>query len=215
MTDPSPFPSDRGVAADLASTLGPVDTAELAALHRRLALDADRDGLLDLAYRMVESPVGDLLVVTSTAGLVRVAFDVEGHDEVLAGLAEEVSPRILESPERTDDVARELDEYFEGARRAFDVAIDLRLAHGFRHDVLVHLRDIGYGTTASYGEVAEAIGRPRAARAVGSACAHNPVPIVLPCHRVVRSGGSLGNYLGSYLGGPEIKVALLELEGAI
>jgi methylated-DNA-[protein]-cysteine S-methyltransferase len=215
VTDATPSPTDRRVAADLASALGSTDPGDLSELRRRLTLDADRDGLLDLAYRTVESPVGDLLLVTSTVGLVRVAFDVEGHDQVLVGLAEKISPRILESSEHTDDVARELDEYFEGARRAFDLPIDLRLVHGFRRDVLVHLGDIDYGTTASYGQVAEATGRPRAARAVGTACAHNPVPIVLPCHRVVRSGGSLGNYLGNYLGGPEIKVALLELEGAI
>lgn len=215
MTDPTPTLTDRTVASDLAAALGCVDQAELSGLHRRLTLDAERDGVLDLAYRVVESPVGDLLVVISTVGLVRVAFDLEGHDQVLAGLAQEISPRILESPDRTDEVVRELDEYFEGVRRDFDVPIDLQLVQGFRRDVLVHLRDIEYGTTASYGQVAEAAGRPRAARAVGTACAHNPVPIVVPCHRVIRSGGSVGNYLGNYLGGPDVKVSLLELEGAI
>jgi methylated-DNA-[protein]-cysteine S-methyltransferase len=173
------------------------------------------DHRVDLAHRVVESPVGDLLVVTSPVGLVRVAFDVEGHEEVLASLAEALGSRVAESSGRTDEVARELDEYFEGERRAFDVPIDLRLVRGYRREVLVALREIPYGTTATYGQVAAATGRPRAARAVGTACAHNPVPIVLPCHRVVRSGGSLGNYLGDYLGGPDIKVALLGLEGAI
>ncbi len=98
---------------------------------------------------------------------------------------------------------------------SFDLSVDLRLARGFRREVLVHLRDVDYGRTISYGQLAEVVGRPRAARAVGTACAHNPVPIVVPCHRVVRAGGAHGNYLGHYLGGPEVKVALLELEGAV
>ncbi len=202
----------RTIVEDLTSTLAGDD---LTGLRRRLAESADREELLDLACRVVESPVGDLLVVTSTTGLVRVAFDLEDHEQVLADLADEVSPRILQSPARTDEVARQLDEYFEGHRRQFDLSVDLRLARGFRREVLVRLRDVDYGQTVSYGQLAAAAGRPRAARAVGTACAHNPVPIVVPCHRVIRSGGSLGNYLGNYLGGPDVKVALLELEGAV
>jgi methylated-DNA-[protein]-cysteine S-methyltransferase len=209
MTAPTP---DRALAAELAAVLGPADPS---VLRRRLLADADRAGLIDLAYRRVESPVGDLLVVVSCVGLVRLAFDLEGHDEVLAALAEKISPRILMAPGRTDQVARELDEYFEGARRRFDVPVDLRLASGFRAEVLDHLLDIPYGTTASYGEVARTTSSPRAARAVGTACATNPVPIVVPCHRVVRAGGALGNYLGRYLGGSEVKATLLRLEGAI
>jgi methylated-DNA-[protein]-cysteine S-methyltransferase len=208
----NPVPHDPDVAGHLAAALGGDD---LNALRRRLSDEADRAGVLDLAYRVVESPVGDLLVVTSPSGLVRVAFDLEDHDLVLTHLAEAVSPRILRSATRTDEVARELDEYFEGARRRFDVAVDLRLASGFRAEVLTHLLDVPYGTVVSYGELARTTSSPRAARAVGTACATNPVPIVVPCHRVVRSGGALGNYLGGYLGGPEVKVALLELEGAL
>jgi len=184
-------------------------------LNRRLTQQAEREDILDLAYRVVESPVGDLLVVTSTAGLVRLAFDLEGHDDVLFALADEISPRLLASAARTDEVARQLDGYFEGRLQQFEVPVDLRLAKGFRREVLVHLSDIPYGSTASYGQVARMTSSPQAARAVGTACAHNPVPIVVPCHRVIRSGGSLGNYLGNYLGGPDVKVTLLELEGAI
>lgn len=205
-------PTDAALTKTLQCALG---TDTLAPLNRRLTQQAEREGILDLAYRVVESPVGDLLVVTSTAGLVRLAFDLEGHDDVLAALADEISPRLLASAARTDEVARELDEYFEGQRHQFEVPVDYRLSRGFRLEILRHLVDIAYGATASYGDIARAAGNPRAARAVGSACANNPVPIVVPCHRVIRSGGSLGNYLGAYLGGPDVKVTLLELEGAI
>jgi len=205
-------PTDAALTKTLQCALG---TDTLAPLHRRLPQQAEREAILDLAYRVVESPVGDLLVVTSSAGLVRLAFDLEGHDDVLAALADEISPRLLASAARTDEVARQLDGYFEGRLQQFEVPVDLRLARGFRGEVLVHLSDIPYGSTASYVQVARTTSSPRAARAVGTACAHNPVPIVVPCHRVIRSGGSLGNYLGNYLGGPDVKVTLLELEGAI
>jgi methylated-DNA-[protein]-cysteine S-methyltransferase len=171
---------------------------------------AARDGLLDVAYRTVDSPIGPLLLAGTGEGLVRVAFEGEGHDDVLARLATTVSPRILHAPARLDDVARQLEEYFAGRRRAFEVAVDLRLVHGFRRAVLDHLRDIGYGRTETYAAVARAAGSPAAVRAAGSACAHNPVPVVVPCHRVVRSDGSIGQYLG----GVEAKAALLALEGA-
>ncbi len=157
---------------------------------------AERDGLLDVAYRTVDSPLGPLLLAATTAGLVRVAFEGEGHDAVLAALAGAVSPRVLPPRRRLDATARQLDEYFAGRRRAFDVPVDLRLAHGFRRDVLVHLRDIPYGTTESYAIVARAAGSPNAVRAAGTACATNPVPLVVPCHRVVRSDGSIGQYRG-------------------
>ena len=205
-------PITRAIVGDLEAAFAGDD---LDGLRRGLAEAAEQAGLLDLAYRVVQSPVGDLLVVTTSTGLVRLAFDLEDHEQVLTDLADQVSPRILESRARTDEAARQLDEYFDGDRREFDLSVDLRLARGFRREVLVHLRDVDYGRTVSYGQLAEAAGRPRAARAVGTACAHNPVPIVVPCHRVVRAGGSLGNYLGSYLGGPDVKVALLELEGAV
>jgi methylated-DNA-[protein]-cysteine S-methyltransferase len=175
-----------------------------------LATAADHDGILDVSYRIVDSPIGPLLLAATPAGLVRVAFAIEDHDVVLAELAGQVSPRVLQTGRRLDDVARQLDEYFVGTRHTFDVAVDLQLAHGFRRAVLMHLPDIPYGATASYREVATSAGRPRAVRAVGTACARNPVPVVVPCHRVVRSDGSLGQYRG----GVETKQLLLAHEAA-
>lgn len=186
------------------------DYETLDRLHRRLERAADDDGTLDIAYRTIDSPVGPLLLAATTAGLVRVAFDSEGHDTALNRLAEAVSPRILRAPGRLDPVARQLDEYFAKRRTVFDVPIDLRLTAGFRRSVIEHLRDIGYGRRESYATVAAAVGNPRAVRAVGTACAHNPLPVVIPCHRVVRSDGSTGQYVG----GPAVKSALLDLEAA-
>jgi methylated-DNA-[protein]-cysteine S-methyltransferase len=186
------------------------DNETLARLHQRLERNADTEGVLDVAYRTIDTPVGTLLLATTTVGLVRVAYDVEGHDAVLAGLATEVSPRILRAPARLDSVARQIDEYFAKRRTVFEVQVDLRLAEGFRRNVIEHLRDIGYGHRESYATVAAAIGHPRAVRAVGTACAHNPLPVVIPCHRVVRSDGSTG----SYVGGPLAKSRLLDLEAA-
>lgn len=180
----------------------------LADLRRDLARRADRAGLLDLAHRTVDGPIGSCLVVVGPAGLLRVAFEVEDHESVLADLADAVSPRILADDRRTDQVARELDEYFAGSRRDFEVPVDLSLSRGFRRTVLDELRNVGYGSTVSYAALAESAGNPKAVRAVGSACASNPVPIVVPCHRVVRSDGSTG----AYRGGPEAKVALLAME---
>jgi methylated-DNA-[protein]-cysteine S-methyltransferase len=181
---------------------------ELDELRGRLATAAERDGLLDVAYRAIESPLGPLLLAATPEGLVRIAFECEDHDVVLASLASAVSPRLLRSHRRTDHVARQLDEYFAGNRQTFDVAVDLRLVSGFRRDVVLHLNDIAYGTTQSYASVAQLAGNPRAVRAVGSACSHNPIPVVLPCHRVVRSDGSLGQYLG----GVDAKAMLIALE---
>ena len=180
----------------------------MARLHERLAVRAEEEHLLDVGYRTVDSPVGSLLLAATDRGLVRVAFAGEGHDAVLEMLARQVSPRILRAPQRLDLAARELDEYFTGSRTGFDLALDLRLAHGFRLEVLQHLREIGYGATESYAVVAAAAGSPRAVRAVGTACATNPVPVVVPCHRVVRSDGTAG----AYRGGPEAKLTLLALE---
>lgn len=186
------------------------DAATLDRLHRRLERNADADGVLDVAYRTIDSPVGTLLLATTAVGLVRVAYDIEGHDAVLARLADTVSPRILRAPARLDATARQIEEYFAKRRTTFEVPIDLRLAEGFRRNVIEHLRDIGYGRRESYATVAAAIGHPRAVRAVGTACAHNPLPVVIPCHRVVRSDGSTG----SYVGGPLAKSTLLDLEAA-
>jgi methylated-DNA-[protein]-cysteine S-methyltransferase len=184
------------------------DDDTMARLHQRLERQAATDELLDVAYRTVDSPVGSLLLAATTVGLIRVAYDVEDHDAVLATLSSAVSPRVLRAPARLDDTARQLDEYFALRRTAFDVPVDLRLAEGFRRRVIEHLRDIVYGRRESYAEVAAAVGSPRAVRAVGTACAHNPLPVVIPCHRVVRSDGSTGQYVG----GAAAKTALLDLE---
>ncbi|MGF7121757.1 methylated-DNA--[protein]-cysteine S-methyltransferase [Rhodococcus sp. BE178] len=186
------------------------DADALSSLHARLTAAADRDGLLDIAYRTVDTPVGRLMLAATEAGLVRVAYAREDHDAVLAMLAEQVSARILEAPARLADAARQLDEYFDHRRTRFDVPLDLRLSRGFRRSVLTHLPDIAYGRTASYAQIAEAAGSPRAVRAVGTACATNPLPLFVPCHRVVRSDGSMGQYAG----GAETKRALLTLEAA-
>ncbi|QRP49163.1 methylated-DNA--[protein]-cysteine S-methyltransferase [Amycolatopsis sp. FDAARGOS 1241] len=198
------------MTTDLFAALPATDEAAQVRLRARLTTAADRAGLLDVAYRTVDSPVGPLLLAATGAGLVRVAFTVEGHDAVLESLAGEISPRILAAPARLDRVARELDEYFTGRRHEFDVDVDFRLAKGFRREVLQHLADIPYGGTRSYAEVAAAAGSPKAVRAVGTACARNPVPLVVPCHRVVRSDGSAGRYRG----GEEAKRVLLALESA-
>jgi methylated-DNA-[protein]-cysteine S-methyltransferase len=194
----------------LLAPLTVVDDGRLATLHARLAEEAARAGVLDVAFRTMDSPVGRLLLAATPAGLVRLAYEREDHDRVLAELAARVSPRVLRAPDRLDAAARELEEYFAGRRRAFDLPLDLRLAKGFRRDVLGHLPDIEYGSTASYAALAAAAGNPRAVRAVGSACATNPLPVVVPCHRVVRSDGALGQYIG----GVEAKAALLTMEGA-
>jgi len=186
------------------------DNQTLARLHGRLERAADGEGLLDVAYRTIDTPVGTLLLAATTVGLVRVAYDIEDHDAVLTRLADVVSPRILRSPVRLDAAARQLDEYFAKRRTTFEVPVDLRLADGFRRSVVEHLRDIGYGERESYAAVAAAIGHPRAVRAVGTACAHNPLPVVIPCHRVVRSDGSTGQYVGGALA----KSTLLNLEAA-
>jgi methylated-DNA-[protein]-cysteine S-methyltransferase len=194
--------------SELFTSLSTMDAVTSERLHQRLETAATSAGLVDVAYRTVDSPVGTLLLAATDGGMVRVAFEREGIDAVLDDLARELSPRILRAPARLDTAARELDEYFTGRRRAFDLPLDLRLSHGFRRIVLGRLIEIGYGTTASYGEVADAAGNPRAARAVGSACRTNPLPLLVPCHRVVRSDGSIGQYLG----GVEAKQMLLRME---
>ena len=188
----------------------PAPPAELSRLQERLAAAAQRDGILDVAYRTIDSPVGPLLLAATAEGLIRVAYASEDHDAVLQALAMRISPRILHAPGRLDAAARELGEYFAGHRRRFGLPLDLRLAAGFRRTVLSHLPEIGYGHTATYAAVAQLAGRPRAIRAVGTACATNPLPVVVPCHRVVRSDGSMGGYLG----GPAAKRTLLALEAA-
>jgi methylated-DNA-[protein]-cysteine S-methyltransferase len=182
----------------------------LAGLRATLAGRAEEEGLLDVAYRTLDSPVGRLLLAATPEGIVRVAFETEDADSVLSELAAQVSPRVLHAPARLDLVAAELEEYFAGRRRAFDVPVDLRLARGFRRSVLERLTQVPYARTVSYAELAARAGSPRAVRAVGTACALNPVPLVVPCHRVVRSDGASGGYRG----GPEVKRRLLALEAA-
>ena len=187
----------------------PVEHDDLRRLHARLERAAQASDLLDIAYRTVDSAVGLLLLAATPQGLLRVAFANESHDLVLQHLAERISPRVLEAPTRLDPVARQLDEYFSGHRHNFEVTLDWSLSQGFRRTVLGHLAtDIGYGDTASYADLAQLSGSPKAVRAVGTACATNPIPIVVPCHRVIRSDGTVG----SYRGGPVAKRALLELE---
>ncbi|MFH5879246.1 methylated-DNA--[protein]-cysteine S-methyltransferase [Arthrobacter sp. NA-172] len=193
--------------------LAPFNDAEpavLQRLHDRLTAAAAEQHTLDIAYRTVDSPLGKLLLAATERGMVRVAFEVEGHDAVLERLAEKLSPRILFSAGRLDLAARELDEYFAGTRHHFGLPLDFALSRGFRLSVLEHLPQIAYGHTESYAQVALATGSPRAVRAVGTACATNPLPVIVPCHRVVKSDGSFGNYLG----GTEAKRTLLALEAA-
>jgi methylated-DNA-[protein]-cysteine S-methyltransferase len=186
------------------------DAPAMNRLHARLADEAQREGVLDVAYRTLDTPVGRLLLAATGQGLVKIAFSVQDHDAVLRQLADSISPRILNAPGRLDETSRQLDEYFTGQRTRFELPLDWRLSKGFRREVLTHLRDIGYGHTESYAQVAAAAGSPRAVRAVGTACATNPLPLVVPCHRVVRSDGSAGGYAG----GPDAKLTLLALEAA-
>lgn len=197
-------------AADVGGLIRLTSTpnGHLAALRQRLGLQAEREGILDVAYRTIDTPVGPLLLAATEQGLVRVAYDREGFDTVLKTLAEKISPRVILAPARLDEAASEIDEYFAGTRRAFDVPLDYRLSAGFRQTVQHYLPSIDYGHTLSYKQVAELVGNPNAVRAVGTACATNPLPVVVPCHRVLRADGTLGGYIG----GLDAKTALLSLE---
>ncbi len=186
----------------------PATPDHLRVLHERLAAAAEAEAVLDVAYRIVDSPVGALLLAATDVGLVRVAYACEGHDTVLQHLADRISPRLLHAPARLDLVAQELDEYFVRRRETFDLPLDWRLSTGYRSVVLHHLPEIGYGRTATYAAVAKLTNNPKAVRAVGSACASNPLPVIIPCHRVVRTDGGLGGYLG----GADAKQTLLTLE---
>lgn len=185
---------------------------DLEALTARLSLAAARGGDLDVVHREVDSPVGRLLLAATDKGMVRVAFTIQGFDAVLGSLAADIGPRILPATtpgefKLLDATAAQLEEYFDGSRRRFDVALERR-TRGFRGEVLAHLPDIAYGSTESYADAASAVGNPRAVRAVGTACALNPLPILVPCHRVVRSDGTPGQYAG----GAEVKARLLAFE---
>jgi len=174
-------------------------------LDARFRAQAVREGLVDVRYDVVDAPIGPLLVAATDRGLCRISFTPEGADDVLART---FGNRVLRVP--LDDVRRELDEYFEGRRTVFDLPLDLRVAP-FHEAVLNELALVPYGHTATYGGLAAKVGRPRAARAVGTVMNRNPIPIVLPCHRIVGSNGSLTGYGG----GLHVKRALLELEGAL
>jgi methylated-DNA-[protein]-cysteine S-methyltransferase len=175
---------------------------ELDARFREAAL---REGIVDVRYDVVDSPVGELLIAATERGLARIHFDPEGQEDELARI---FGVRVLRSP--LDEVRRELDEYFDGKRRDFELPIDLRVA-AFHAEVLGELARVPYGMTTTYGALAAKVGHPRAARAVGTVMNRNPIPIVLPCHRVVGANGSLTGYAG----GLDRKLQLLTLEGAI
>jgi methylated-DNA-[protein]-cysteine S-methyltransferase len=181
-------------------------------LDRRFREAAVSLDLLDVGYDVVETPIGPLLVAASDRGLVRISYDT-GPDpaETLDELARAVGPRVLRAPRAVELAHRELDEYFEGRRKAFDLSVDLRGLAPFSVTVLGELALVPYGVTATYGELAARSGRPKAARAVGMVMNRNPIPIVLPCHRIVGASGSLVGYAG----GLERKVELLRLEGAL
>ena len=207
-------PTDSEIKAAMGQLIVGEDAADAGSseLTAWLARRADGEGLLDIAYAPFETPMGEATVAATDRGLVRVMLPNEDRDAGLERLAREVSPRILEAPGRVDGARRELDEYFAGRRRDFDIDVDMRLAHGpFYRRVLDQLRRIEFGETLTYAEIAGLAGNARAVRAAGTACGSNPVPIVVPCHRVVRTGGDIGNYGG----GPEMKRFLLELEGAL
>lgn len=182
-----------------------------AAAIARFAERAGREGLIEVAYATVPSPHGDVLVAGTGDGVVRIGLPNIDLDEALTELAWEVGPRVIESPAELDDARRELDRYFDGRLDRFTVPLDRRLMSGFQVEVLAATSAIPYGETRSYAEVAAEAGRPRAHRAAGTALARNPIPLIVPCHRVLRSGGEIG----SYGGGPGLKRALLELEGAL
>jgi methylated-DNA-[protein]-cysteine S-methyltransferase len=180
----------------------------VADLNSRVAAAAEAEGLVDVAYARLDSPIGDLLLAATPRGLVRVGFPGEGLDDALARLADRISPRILESPARLDAARRQLEEYFAGRRREFELELDWQLTRGFRRRVLEATARIPYGEISTYTAMAAAAGSPRAHRAAGSALGSNPLPVVVPCHRVLRLGGALGGYGG----GLEVKEALLRLE---
>lgn len=177
---------------------------------RRVVAAADSEGLLDVAYSGYDSPIGRLLLASTRRGLVLVGFPSVDHELTLTRLASRISPRVLESPARLDPARRELDEYFAGRRREFDLDLDWQLTRGFRRRVLEATARIPFGETSTYTAMAAAAGSPRAHRAAGSALGSNPLPVVVPCHRVLRLGGALGGYGG----GLEVKQTLLRLEGA-
>lgn len=188
-----------------------VPPLDLDDLRRRLARRAGDEGLLDVAYATYDSPLGPLTVVVTARGLVRLSYPDEPTEAELAEIAERISPRVLEAPERTDEVRRALDAYFAGRRTTFDLPIDWRLVRGFAGEVLRATARIPFGHVSTYRQIATEAGSPNAYRAAGNALGSNPVPIVVPCHRVLHAGGGLGGYTG----GLDRKRFLLRLEGVL
>jgi methylated-DNA-[protein]-cysteine S-methyltransferase len=175
----------------------------------RFAERATKEGLADVAYAHADSPLGPLLLASTPRGLVCISYsEFRGEDETLQSLAARLSPRVIEAPARLDDARRQLDDYFSGRLTAFSLPIDWSLVGDFGRRVLGRTAEIPYGAVSTYGDIARAIGSPRAARATGNALGSNPMPIVVPCHRVVASGGKMGGYTG----GIERKELLLTLE---
>ena len=196
----------------------PAGDAGAEAAAGRFLARAEDEGLVEVAYASLESPLGELLAAVTPRGLLRLSYDPSRNEDVLSDIAAKVSPRVLEAPPRLDEVRRQLDEYFEGDRRRFELKLDWSLTRGFFQKVLRATARLDYGRLATYKQMAEAAGSPRAVRAAGNALGSNPIPIVVPCHRIVRTGGKMGGYggsLGPYIGGPGIKERLLELEGAL
>jgi methylated-DNA-[protein]-cysteine S-methyltransferase len=177
----------------------------------RLRERAAAEGLLDVAYSTTDSPFGTLLLARTPQGLVRLALPNEDVEATLTDLAERISPRVMEAPAQFDAERRKLDDYFEGRRHAFDLSIDWQLSHGFLLRARQGIAAIPYGETRTYTDLARTAGNERAVRAAGSACSRNPIPLVVPCHRVLRSDGTLGGYAG----GLEMKERLLELERGV
>jgi methylated-DNA-[protein]-cysteine S-methyltransferase len=207
-----PEGGDAALEAALRGSAAALPDATSPELDRLLTERAHAEGLLDVAYATVDSPLGPLVVAATPRGLVRVAYTESQTDaDVLEELARKVSPRVLEAPARLDDARRELDEYFEGRRSHFDLPLDWALTRGFTSRVLQATARIAFGSTSTYAEVASHAGSPRAVRAAGNALGANPLPVVVPCHRVLRTGGGIGGYTG----GVERKEYLLRLEGVL
>jgi len=200
--------TQREIERSLRGATAAVDAGEAT---RGLLKRIEREGLLDVAYATMDSPFGELMLAGTERGVVKISFGHESPEEVVEELAWTISPRVLESPARLDTVRRELDSYFEGRLNRFTVPLDWQLVHGFQTKVLRATAAIPYGETRSYGEIAAEAGNRRAFRAAGTALGRNPLPLIVPCHRVLRAGGVIGNYGG----GPEMKEALLKLEGAL
>jgi methylated-DNA-[protein]-cysteine S-methyltransferase len=201
---------ERAIGTAIREATSPAGV-DLGALGDAIAARAAAEGLVEVAVGRVETPVGTLLAASTERGLVRLSFPRPDREEMIDELAAVIGPRVVELPDRFDRLRRQLEEYFEGRRRQFDLPLDWRLTVGFGRRVLVETARIPYGETRSYAQLAAAAGSPRAYRAAGSALGANPIPIVVPCHRVLRSGGALGGYGG----GLAVKRRLLAIEGAL